>query len=400
MFLRNFIYFNFFLFFIKSIIYGETIGIELKFNVYGDIIHIYWEIEKKYLPCQLVIFEQGQSYTIEIKEEKGVCFYVASIETENLNIYLKPSISSIEIKKVFEEKISLPDINTKLKYVFEYIDKALTWAKQENSIYNTPISVSIAQSALETGWGRSELCILYNNYFGLKYPWGTGSPYEKIGTTSSNYNIYSNPYDSFLDHGWGLKYYSRYSSCWNYTNDPDRFIKEVRKGGYSEDEMYSEKVIKIMQNYNLYQFDQPLTYSTNFKPNNLIVTTDYLNIREQPAGNLITMLPPNSEGKILENSFNGICKQLDGKNWIWWNVEIKNSEDGKIYTGWCSEHRLRKVKGDINEDGIIDISDVILCLRMVVELDMPKLDLSDINSDGLIDISDLILILRKSIGLL
>jgi len=55
--------------------------------------------------------------------------------------------------------------------------------------------------------------------------------------------------------------------------------------------------------------------------------------------------------------------------------------------------------GDINEDGIIDISDVILCLRMAVGLDPANITLADINSDGVIDISDVILILRVAIGL-
>lgn len=386
---------------INSII-GETIlistkGIEFKFNVYIDIFHIKWNIDEKYLPCELKIFEEERdTNSIKIEISKGFTFYVASFETEKVKFIL--TYGKI-YKMLIEKEIGLLDKEKKLSYVYEYIEKILPLAKEENLYYGTPISVSISQSALETGWGRSELCVLYNNYFGLMYPWGLGSPYEKIGRTSSNYNIYLKPVDSFLDHGWGLKNYSRYSNCWNYINDPDRFIKEVRKGGYSTDEMYSEKVIKIMQNYNLYQYDEPITYSTNFKVNNLILTTDYLNIRDSPAGNLITTLSPQSEGKILENIKNGICKELNGKNYIWWNVEIKNKENEQTYTGWCSEHKLEKIRGDINEDGIIDISDVILCLRMAIFLDIIKLELGDINKDNLIDITDVILVLRKAINL-
>ncbi len=68
--------------------------------------------------------------------------------------------------------------------------------------------------------------------------------------------------------------------------------------------------------------------------------------------------------------------------------------------------------GDINSDGGVDISDVILCLRMAVGLEIvlqsvaypfPYNDtlkgLADMNGDGIIDISDVILTLRKSVGL-
>ncbi|MCM8809458.1 MAG: dockerin type I domain-containing protein, partial [Candidatus Omnitrophica bacterium] len=57
------------------------------------------------------------------------------------------------------------------------------------------------------------------------------------------------------------------------------------------------------------------------------------------------------------------------------------------------------VKGDINKDGHIDISDVILCLRMVIGLDPVDIETADMNGDGEVDITDVIKILRKSIGL-
>ena len=69
-------------------------------------------------------------------------------------------------------------------------------------------------------------------------------------------------------------------------------------------------------------------------------------------------------------------------------------------------------KADINKDRCVDISDVILCLRAAVSLDMiidgqtycsPYNDwiiaISDINNDAFIDILDVILILKKAVEL-
>ena len=56
--------------------------------------------------------------------------------------------------------------------------------------------------------------------------------------------------------------------------------------------------------------------------------------------------------------------------------------------------------GDINGSGSVDISDVILCLRMAIRLDTPDLEKADLNNDGNVDISDVILVLRIAIGLL
>lgn len=54
--------------------------------------------------------------------------------------------------------------------------------------------------------------------------------------------------------------------------------------------------------------------------------------------------------------------------------------------------------GDINCDDIVDISDVILVLRIALQLD-PLKPCSDINGDTIVDISDVILTLRMALGL-
>jgi hypothetical protein len=55
-------------------------------------------------------------------------------------------------------------------------------------------------------------------------------------------------------------------------------------------------------------------------------------------------------------------------------------------------------KGDINEDGVVDISDVIRVLRIALDLDAFAF-CADINSDDIVDISDVILTLRMALGL-
>ena len=54
--------------------------------------------------------------------------------------------------------------------------------------------------------------------------------------------------------------------------------------------------------------------------------------------------------------------------------------------------------GDINCDEAVDISDVILVLRIALQLDDMK-PCSNINGDSTVDISDVILTLRMALGL-
>jgi hypothetical protein len=57
-----------------------------------------------------------------------------------------------------------------------------------------------------------------------------------------------------------------------------------------------------------------------------------------------------------------------------------------------------QLKGDMNSDGIVDISDVIRVLRIALQLD-PHNPCADINNDGTVDISDVIRTLRMALGL-
>ena len=85
----------------------------------------------------------------------------------------------------------------------------------------------------------------------------------------------------------------------------------------------------------------------------------------------------------------GVSTSLNYKNYAGFWYTITGAIQGRLL-------------GDINDDGTVDISDVILDLRCALALPIdPYLctPCGDINNDGGVDISDVILTLRKALQL-
>jgi len=124
-----------------------------------------------------------------------------------------------------------------------------------------PASVTLAQAALETGWGSSSIGDA-KNMFGIK---GTGpagstrvSTQEFVNgrmiTIQDNFRKYHSWQQSFDDHA-KLLQNSRYSYALQYKNNPDRYAQEIHKAGYATDPNYASKLIGIMKANNFYQWD-------------------------------------------------------------------------------------------------------------------------------------------------
>lgn len=124
-----------------------------------------------------------------------------------------------------------------------------------------PASVTLAQAALETGWGSSSIGDA-KNMFGIK---GTGpagsirvSTQEFVNgrmiTIQDNFRKYHSWQESFDDHA-KLLQNSRYGYALQYNKDPNRYAQEIHKAGYATDPNYASKLISIMKANNFYQFD-------------------------------------------------------------------------------------------------------------------------------------------------
>jgi len=167
-----------------------------------------------------------------------------------------------------------------------YIVKAAEAAKASKKLYGVPRAVTIAQSILESGWGRSGLATKYKNYFGIKCS-SLISPYQKgcVALASyeyvkgkrkkyvSRFRLYSSMEKSFLDHGRFLDRADRYNAAFRYGSNPDRFIREVHRAGYATDPNYSNLVISLMKRWNLYRFDSGSITNAAAKSTLLISTT-------------------------------------------------------------------------------------------------------------------------------
>lgn len=112
-------------------------------------------------------------------------------------------------------------------------------------------SLTIAQSILESGWGESVLAKDYNNLFGIKatITWSG----KVIGMNGANWRAYDSWEESILDHS-ELLQTSRYTKVLQ-AKDYREACEEVRIAGYCTEADYSQKLINLIEQYNLAQYD-------------------------------------------------------------------------------------------------------------------------------------------------
>ena len=86
------------------------------------------------------------------------------------------------------------------------------------------------------------------------------------------------------------------------------------------------------------------------------------------------------------------------------NDDIKNLEEQivpvKIKSGNIIISSKNNISGDVNNDGVVDLKDVILIRRFIVggwDVDVDT-EAADVNNDGVVDLKDVILIRRFVAG--
>ena len=143
----------------------------------------------------------------------------------------------------------------------KYIKTYSALAVEQQKKYRIPASITLAQGLLESGAGQSELARRSNNHFGIKChnEWRGGRIYHDDDLRGECFRKYKRVEESYEDHSKFLKR-SRYESLFHLkTTDYVGWAKGLQKCGYATDRAYANKLIKIIEDYELYRYDSAKT---------------------------------------------------------------------------------------------------------------------------------------------
>jgi len=149
-----------------------------------------------------------------------------------------------------------------------YIEKFSSLAIEEMYRSGVPASITLAQGLLESRNGLSELAVEANNHFGIKcHNWAGAKIFYDDDQRNECFRRYSSPEESFRDHSDFLRYRDRYKFLFNLEpGDYKGWAHGLRKAGYATDPAYPQKLIKLIEEYELYRFDVKADASALVEP--------------------------------------------------------------------------------------------------------------------------------------
>jgi flagellum-specific peptidoglycan hydrolase FlgJ len=198
--------------------------------------------------------------------------------------------------KTYEEEIKL------------YVASFHEIAKNSMKTHGIPASIILAQGILESGAGKGKLAQSANNHFGIKCHTGwTGDSVKHDDDAEQEcFRKYNKPSESYKDHSLFLTSRSRYATLFKLDKgDYQSWAKGLKAAGYATDVKYPDKLIGLIERFELYKYD------------NEVLNRNYIPVKNDP-------LIENSEGYYtiqqgdtlysLSKKFNLTVEDLKQKN--------------------------------------------------------------------------------------
>lgn len=148
-----------------------------------------------------------------------------------------------------------------IAYIQTYSELAIV----EMNRSGIPASITLAQGILESQNGASKLAQNANNHFGIKCKkyWQGETYYHQDDDYDDNgkliqscFRAYDSVIDSYVDHTNFLKQSANYQELFSYSKtDYYNWAIGLKKCGYATDPQYGHKLVKIIEQKNLAQYD-------------------------------------------------------------------------------------------------------------------------------------------------
>lgn len=155
-------------------------------------------------------------------------------------------------------------------YIAAYKDDAI----KEMYLHKVPACITLAQGMLESGNGNSLLCRSANNHFGIKChkEWSGETFIMNDDEENECFRKYDNALDSYSDHSLFLFSRSRYADLFQLPiNDYKGWCYGLKKAGYATDPRYPERLIELIEKYNLQELNTiEATPKQNFPAHDVI----------------------------------------------------------------------------------------------------------------------------------
>lgn len=140
----------------------------------------------------------------------------------------------------------------------KYIEKYASLAVSEMKRSGVPASITLAQGMLESSNGSSTLATKGNNHFGVKChkDWKGKKMYYDDDAPNECFRMYPSVEQSYQDHSDFLRYQNRYKSLFDLDQtDYKGWAKGLKAAGYATDPGYANKLIRLIEEYDLGRFD-------------------------------------------------------------------------------------------------------------------------------------------------
>ena len=207
-----------------------------------------------------------------------------------------------------------------------------------------PASVKLGQALVESQGGESELAVNANNHFGLKCPkcaesevyLKTDDEYDKNGQLIySKFHRFDTPEDSYEAHSQRLTTESRYRPLFNNDRTDYRaWANGLQKYGYATDTRYAERLIRVIEKYNLQRFDKPSLLSI---PEIAQSTPPQYNPNEMSVN-----VPYDSDPNALKRTYSQESTRKE-------NVEVEKTQlvrGRKVAQNFCTESTYTSKEGE------------------------------------------------------
>lgn len=140
----------------------------------------------------------------------------------------------------------------------QYIQRFAGYAVEEMEKYKIPASITLAQGLLETGGGQSRLAQLGNNHFGIKCKedWTGKTMSHTDDAPNECFRVYDDPKQSYEDHSIFLATRKFYEKLFDLDiKDYKAWSHGLKKAGYATNPKYAYILIKKIEKYRLYEYD-------------------------------------------------------------------------------------------------------------------------------------------------